>query len=102
MRARILDAVAGFIGEFAEIDLFGVARLSQHVDVGSRAEHALLAAGQNHDPHLGMLEADAVERVVEFYIYPEIVRVELKPVAWGKGGFLPPIEGQCGGGTGAE
>ena len=77
MRARILDAVAGLIGEFAEIDLFGVARLTQHVDVGAGAEHALLPAGQNHDPHLGMLEADAVERVVELNIYPEIVGVEL-------------------------
>src|SRR3984893_11822430 len=101
MSARILDAVAGFIGEFAEIDLLGVARLSQHVDVGSRAEHALLAARQNHDPHLGMLEADAVERVVEFYIYPEIVRLELQPVAWGRSGFLRHIQGQCGDRPGA-
>src|SRR5580704_16339473 len=101
MRARILDAVACFIGEFAEIDLFGVARLSQHVDVGSRAEHALLAARQNDDSHLGMLEADAVERIMEFHIHAEVVRVELKPVAWGRSGFLRHIQGQCGDRAGA-
>ena len=33
--ARILDAVAGLVGEFAEIDLLRVARLAQHVDVGA-------------------------------------------------------------------
>ena len=96
MRARILDTVAGLVGEFAEIDLFGVARLTQHVDVGARAEHTLLAARQNHDPHLGMLEADAVERVMQLDIDPEVVRVELQPVAWGKSAFLGDIQGQRG------
>ena len=101
MRARILDAVAGLVGEFAEIDLLGVARLAQHVDVGAGAEHALLAARQNDDPHLGMLEADAVERVVELDIDPEVVGVELQPVARGKPGFLRDIQGQGGDRAGA-
>src|SRR5205085_5737447 len=81
VRTRILDAVPRLIGEFAEIDLFGVARLTQHVNIGAGAEHALLAARQNHDAHLGMLEADAVERVLKLDIYREIVRIELQPVA---------------------
>ena len=101
VRARILDSVAGLVGEFAEIDLFGVARLTQHVNVCARAEHALLAARQNHDPHLGMLEADSVERVIKLDIHPEIVRVELEAVTRGRSGFLRDIQGQCGDRAGA-
>src|SRR5438132_780664 len=92
MGARILDAVAGLVGESAEINLFGVARLTQHVDVGAGAEHALLAARDHHHPGFGMLKPDAVERIVEFYIDPEVVRVELQAVAWGEPAFLLDVE----------
>jgi len=64
MGARILDAVARLVGEFAEIDFLCMARLAQHVDVGAGAEHALSAARQDHDAHFRMLESDAVQRIV--------------------------------------
>jgi hypothetical protein len=49
-----------------------------------------------------MLEADAVERIVKLYINPEVVGVELQPVAWGRSGFLRDIQGQCGDRAGAR
>jgi hypothetical protein len=41
--AGVLDAVAGFVGELAEVDLPGVAGQAQHEDVGARAEGAVRA-----------------------------------------------------------
>jgi hypothetical protein len=49
-----------------------------------------------------MLEADAVERIVKLYIDPEVVRIELQPVTWGRSGFLHDIQGQCGDRAGAR
>ena len=57
---RVLEAVARLVGELAEVDLPGVAADAQHEDVGARAEHLLLGAGDDHGAHLGMLEADAL------------------------------------------
>ena len=62
---RILEAVAGFVGELAEIDLPGVAGQAEHEDVGARAEHPLAGAHDDHRAHLRMLEAYAVDGVVE-------------------------------------
>ena len=56
-------------------------RQSEHVDVRAGAEHALLGAGDHDALHLRMLEADAVERIVELDVDAEIVGVELEPVA---------------------
>jgi hypothetical protein len=52
-----------------------------HEDVGARAEHPLARADEHHALHLRMLEADAVERVVQLDIHPEVVAVELELVA---------------------
>ncbi len=62
-RARILDGVAGLVGELAEVNLVDVARACQHADVGAGAKDARLAGAQLHHPHGGMLEPDALERV---------------------------------------
>ena len=43
MRGGILDRVAGLVGEFAKIDLMGVAGAGQHADIGPGAEHPFLA-----------------------------------------------------------
>ena len=48
-----------------------------------------------------MLEADAVEGVMQLDIDPEVVGVELQPVARRKPGFLRNIQGQCGDRSGA-
>ena len=96
MRARILDPVARLVGKFAEIDLCGVARLAEHVDVGAGAEDPLLAARQDHDAHLGVLETDAVQRVVQLDIDAEIVGIELEPVAGEKPAIFGDIKCQGG------
>src|SRR5215831_8734263 len=94
MRARILYAVTRLIGEFAEIDLFGMARVTQHVDIGARTEDALLAARDHDDPHFGMLEPDAVKGVVELDIDPEVIGVELQSVTRREPAFLLDVERQ--------
>ena len=46
----IFQAVAGLVGEFAEIDFVGVGRARQHADIGAGAEHAVLARAHHHRP----------------------------------------------------
>src|SRR5208337_4891692 len=75
---RVLEPVAGLVGELAEVDLPGVAGNAEHEDVGPRAEHPVARAGDDHCAHLRMLEADAVDRVVELDVDAEIVAVELE------------------------
>ena len=79
--ARVLDAVAGFVGELAEVDLVGVGRAGQHADIGAGAEHARLARAQQHDLHLRMLEAQPLDRVGELDVDAEVVGIELELVA---------------------
>jgi hypothetical protein len=81
MAAGVLDAVAGFIREFAEVDLPGVAGQAQHENVGARAEGAVTRAGDHHGAHFGVLEADAVQGVIQLDVDTEVVRVELELVA---------------------
>ena len=81
MPARVLDAVARLIGEFAEIDFPRMRRQTQHVDVGAGAEHALLGAGDHDGFHFRVFEADALQRVVQFDIDTEIIRVEFELVS---------------------
>jgi len=96
MGARILDAVARLVGEFAEIDLRSVAGLSEHVDIGAGTEDPLLAARHDHDAHLGMLEADAVQRVRQLDVDAKVVGIELEPVAGEEPGLFRNIQGQRG------
>ena len=55
-------------------------RLAQHADVGAGAEHALLAGGDHHGSHFRMLEAEALDRVVELDVHAQIVGVQLELV----------------------
>ena len=71
-----------------------VARQPKHVDVGARAEHALFRAGDDHALHFGMLEADAVERVVQLDVHAQVVGVELELVAGHDAAVLVDIHGQ--------
>ena len=57
---RVLEPVARLVGELAEVHLPRVARDAEHEDVGARAEHLVLQAGDDHRAHLGVLEADPV------------------------------------------
>ena len=53
---------------------------AEHEDVGARAEDAIARAGHDHRADLGVLETDALERVVQLDIDAEVVRVELELV----------------------
>ncbi len=59
---RVLQAVAGLVGELAEVHLPGMAGDAQHEDVGAGAEHLLLGAGDDDGAHFRVLEADALAR----------------------------------------
>ncbi len=93
---RILDAVARLVGELAEVDLPRVAGGAEHEDVGAGAEDAVLRAGEDHHVHLGMLEADALQRVGELDVHAQVVRVELELVARADAAVLGHVHGERG------
>ena len=78
---RILQAVARLVGELAEVHLPGVGGQAQHVDVGAGAPDLFLGALEHHHLHRRMLEADAVERVVQLDVHAQVVAVQLELVA---------------------
>ena len=81
MRRRVFEAVAGLVGEFAEVDLPRMARDAEHENVGAGAEHPFAGARDDHDADLRMLETDAVDGVIELDVNAEIIAVELELVA---------------------
>ncbi|MNN10352.1 hypothetical protein D3C81_1232740 [compost metagenome] len=93
---RVFDAVAGLVGELAEVDLPRMAADAEHEDIGARAEHLVLAAGDDHGAHFGVFEADAVERIVQFDIDAKVVAVQLELVAGTQAGVLVDIHCQRG------
>src|SRR2546429_1703299 len=52
----------------------GMAGHAQHEDVGARAEDAVAPAGDDDGAHLRMLEADAIERVVQLDVHAQVDR----------------------------
>ncbi len=99
VRAGVLHAVARLVGELAEVDLPGVACAPEHGDVGAGTEQSLARAGDDHAVHLGMLEADAVERIGELDVDAEVVGVELEPVARLQPGIFGNPQGESRHGT---
>ncbi|TWG86018.1 hypothetical protein L602_002200000730 [Cupriavidus gilardii J11] len=91
---RVLDAIAGLVGELAEVDLPRMAADTEHEDVGARAEHLVAGAGHHHAAHLGMLEADAVQRVVQLDIDTQVIAVQFQLVAGAQPSVLVDIEQQ--------
>ena len=73
VRARVLHAVARLVRELAEVDLPRMRRQAEHEDVGARAEDAIARAGDDHRTDVGMLETDALERVVELDVDAQVV-----------------------------
>ena len=80
VRARVFDRQPRLVRELAEVHLPRVARPTQHEDVGAGAEDALLQAGDDDRVDLGMLEAEALNRVGEFDVDAKVVGIELEPV----------------------
>jgi len=81
MGAGILQRQAGFVGEFAEIYLLAMARPRQHADIGPGAEHPVEAGGDDLRADLGMLEPQALNRVVELDIEAQIIGIQLEAVS---------------------
>lgn len=94
MLRGILDGIPGFIGEFAKIHFVGMARYSQHGDVGARAEHPLLGRSQHHGLDLLVLEAQTLDGVVELDIDTQIIGIELQGIARHQPGVFIHIHSQ--------
>ena len=92
--AGILQAVAGLVGEFAEVHFVGVGGPRQHADVGAGAEHPVLARAQQHHLDAGMLEAQPLHRIGEFDVDAEIVGIQLELIAFEQPAILVDIHGQ--------
>ena len=92
--AEVLDAVAGLVGEFAEIDFMGVARAGQHADIGAGAEHPRLPRAQHHDAHLRIFETQPVDGVGELDVDAEIVGIEFQLVAFEQPGLFVDVHGE--------
>jgi len=80
-RRRVLDREARLVGVLAEVHLERVRRRREHVDVRARGEHAVAIAVDDHDLDLGVLEAQARDRVVKLDVHAEVVAIELQAVA---------------------
>ena len=63
----------------------------EHEDVGAGAEDLVPGAGDHHRAHFRVLEADAIDGVVEFDVDAEIVAVQLELVARADAGALVEI-----------
>ena len=96
MPARILHPVSGFVGELAEVHLRGVTRLREHVDVRSRAKHAALPARHHDDVNRRVLEANPLQRIVQFDVDAEIVRIQLQLVSRTQPACLVDVHHQRG------
>ena len=81
MLGRVLDRAPRLVGELAEVHLPPVLGLGEHPDVGARAEHLVQPAGDDHGPHLRVLEPQPLHRVGQLDVHPEVVGVELELVA---------------------
>ncbi len=93
---RIFHAVAGLVGELAEVHLVGMGRARKHADVGAGAEHAVLGRAHHHDLHLGVFETQALDDVRQLDVDAEIVGIELEQIAFEQAAILVDVHGQGG------
>ena len=93
---RVFQAVARLVGELAEVHLPGMGGDAEHEDVGARAEHLFLGAGHHDRAHLRVLEADAVDGVVQLDVDAQVVAVELELVAGAQARVLVEVRHQRG------
>ena len=94
--AGVFHTVAGFIGELAEVHFPGMGGQAQHEDVGAGAEDAIAQAGDHHGAHFGVLEANALQGIVQFDVHAQVVRVQLEFVARANAGVFIDVELQRG------
>ena len=72
---------------------------TQHENVGTRAEYFVLGAGHHDGAHFWVLEADAVDGIVQFNIDTQVVTVELELVTRTQAGVFININRQGGDST---
>src|SRR4029077_233993 len=97
--AGVFDAVARFVGEFAKIHFPRVRRESKHVDVRAGAENTILSAINNDGTNFRMLEADALQRIMQLDVDAEVVGIELEFVSRSNTAVLRNVHGKRGNGT---
>ena len=69
-------------------------RSAEHLDVGTGAEHPVLAGRQHDAADLGVFEAQPLDDVIELDIDAEVVGIELEFVAVHQAAVLVHIHGE--------
>ena len=94
MGTGVFDAIAGLVGKLAKIDLVGMRGLGQHTNIGPSAEHPRLRRREHHRRHLGMLETQTLNGIIELNIDPEIIGIELQLIARHQRGVFLDVHSQ--------
>ena len=97
MAAGVFDAVAGFVGELTKVDFPSVGGESQHKDIGTGTKDAVFQTGDDNTFDFRVLEADALQGVMQFNVHAQVIGVELEFVARTDTSILVDIELQGGG-----
>ena len=80
MARVILNRAPRLVRKFAEVDFERVRRRAQHVNVRAGAKNARLETCDYNCAHLRIFEANSLNRVGEFDIYTQVIRVQFQPV----------------------
>ena len=81
MSRIVFNGTARLVGKLAEIDFESVRRSAEHVDIRARAKDARLQTRHDHGPHCRMFKAQPLNRVSQFNIHAEVIRIEFQFVA---------------------
>ena len=69
-------------------------RLTEHIDIGPSAEHALRTAGDNNRTHFWMLEPDTVQGIVQLDIDAKVIGIQFQLITWSYTAILIDRQGQ--------
>ena len=94
--ARGLVRVARLVGELAEVDLVGMGSTAQHPDVGTGAEHAVLAGLQDHHLDRRMLEAQPLADIGQLDVDAQVIGVQLQFVTVEQPALLVHVHEEVG------
>src|SRR5690606_32792522 len=95
----VFDAITRFVGELAEVDLPGVRGQAQHENIAAGTENPIFQTRDDNTAHLRVLEAYALQRVVQFYVDTEVVGIELELVAGTDALVFGDVHGEGGDGA---
>ena len=97
MAAGVFNAVAGFIGELTKVNLPSVGGKPQHKDIGARTKNAVFQTGDDNAFNFRVLEADALQSVMQLDVHAQVIGVEFEFVARTDTGVFVDIELEGGG-----